>query len=119
MYLSFCSSILEENQVTDYLNRVIQPRLSAIAGVQRADILGGRSFAIRAWLQPARMAALRVTPSQVRQALAANNFLSAVGQTKGALVEMNLTADTDVKTVEDVAGGALISAPGDAGGGDT
>src|SRR5580658_4790034 len=66
MYLSFSSDILEENHVTDYLIRVVQPRLSAIDGVQRADILGGRTFAIRAWLQPDRMAALGVSPAQVR-----------------------------------------------------
>ena len=101
MYLSFGSTILEENQVTDYLLRVVQPRLSAIEGVQRADILGGRTFAIRAWLKPERMAALGVTPSQVRQALSANNFLSAVGQTKGALFQVNLTATTDLKSVEE------------------
>ena len=100
MYLSFGSTILEDNQVTDYLVRVVQPRLSAIEGVQRADILGGRSYAIRAWLKPARMAALGVTPGEVRQALAANNYLSAVGQTKGALVQVNLTAGTDVQSVE-------------------
>ncbi len=73
MYLSFGSDILEENQVTDYLIRVVQPRLSAIEGVQKADILGGRTFAIRAWLKPDRMAALGVSPAQVRAALAANN----------------------------------------------
>ncbi len=100
MYLSFSSTILEENQVTDYLIRVVQPRLSAIEGVQRADILGGRAFALRAWLEPDRMAALGVTPLMVREALASNNFLSAVGQTKGALVQVNLTAGTDVQTVE-------------------
>ena len=66
MYLSFGSTILEDNQVTDYLIRVVQPRLSAIEGVQRADILGGRTFAMRAWLKPERMAALNVSPAQVR-----------------------------------------------------
>jgi len=101
MYLSFGSSILEENQVTDYLIRVVQPRLSALPGVQRADILGGRTFAVRAWLKPERMAALNVSPAQVRQALGANNFLSAVGQTKGALVQVNLTATTDLKSIEE------------------
>ncbi|WP_437621805.1 efflux RND transporter permease subunit [Sorangium sp. So ce1151] len=101
MYLSFSSDILEENQVTDYLIRIVQPRLSAVEGVQRADILGGRTFALRAWLNPERMAALNVSPSQVRQALAANNALAAVGQTKGALVQMNLTAATDLKSVEE------------------
>jgi len=101
MYLSFRSSILAENQVTDYLIRVIQPRFSAIEGLQRADILGGRTFAVRAWLDPRRMASLGVSPSQVRQALAANNFLSAVGQTKGALVQLNLTSTTDATTLDD------------------
>jgi multidrug efflux pump len=101
MYLSFSSNILEENQVTDYLIRVVQPRLSAIEGVQRADILGGRTFAIRAWLKPDRMAALGVSPAQVRTALAANNYLAAVGQTKGQLVQVNLTASTDLKSVDD------------------
>src|SRR5580693_7102438 len=99
MYLSFGSTILDQNQVTDYLIRVVQPRLSALEGVQRADILGGQTFAIRAWLKPERMAALNVSPSQVRQALAANNYLAAVGQTKGALVQINLTASTDLKSL--------------------
>jgi multidrug efflux pump len=101
MYLSFGSDILEDNQVTDYLIRVVQPRLSAIEGVQRADILGGRTFAIRAWLKPDRMAALDVSPAQVRQALASNNYLAAVGQTKGQLVQINLTASTDLTSVDD------------------
>jgi multidrug efflux pump len=101
MYLSFGSDILDENQVTDYLIRVVQPRLSAIDGVQRADILGGRTFAIRAWLQPERMAALGVSPAQVHAALAANNYLAAVGQTKGQLVQLNLTASTDLRTVDE------------------
>lgn len=101
MYLSFSSRVLEQNQVTDYLIRVVQPRLSAIEGVQRADIMGGRTFALRAWLKPDRMAALNVSPSQVRQALAANNFLAAVGQTKGTYMQRNLTATTDVSTVDE------------------
>ena len=101
MYLSFGSKLLEDNQVTDYLIRVVQPRLSAIEGVQRADILGGRTFAIRAWLKPARMAALNVSPAQVRQALAANNYLAAVGETKGALVQINLTVTTDLKSLDE------------------
>jgi multidrug efflux pump len=101
MYLSFRSNILAENQVTDYLIRVVQPRLSAISGIQRADILGGRTFAIRAWLKPDRMAALNVSPAQVRQALASNNYLSAVGQTKGQLIQQNLTVTTDLHSVDE------------------
>ncbi|MBS2017678.1 MAG: efflux RND transporter permease subunit, partial [Deltaproteobacteria bacterium] len=101
MYLSFDSKILEENQVTDYMIRVVQPRLSALGGVQRAEILGGRAFAIRAWLRPEKMAALGVSPTQVRMALAQNNYLAPVGQTKGSLVQVNLTATTDLKTLEE------------------
>jgi multidrug efflux pump len=100
-YLSFTSKILKQNEITDYLVRVVQPRLSAVEGVQRADILGARTFAMRIWLKPDRMAALNVSPMQVRQALAANNYLTAVGQTKGSLVQVNLTADTDLRSVKE------------------
>jgi len=100
-YLSFTSDVLQQNQITDYLMRVVQPRLSALEGVQRADILGGRTFAMRIWLKPERMAALNISPAQVRRALAANNFLAAVGQTKGSLVQVNLTANTDLSSVQE------------------
>jgi multidrug efflux pump len=100
-YLSFTSDILRQNQITDYLVRRVQTRLSAIAGVQRADILGGRTFAMRIWLKPDRMAAFNISPVQVRQALVANNFLAAVGQTKGSLVQVNLTANTNLQSVEE------------------
>src|SRR5512136_56539 len=99
-YLSFTSDILQQNEITDYLVRIVQPRLSAVAGVQRADILGARTFAMRIWLKPDRMAALNVSPAQVRRALSANNYLAAVGQTKGALVQVNLTANTDLRSVD-------------------
>lgn len=114
-YLRFVSPILEPNEVTDYLARVVQPRFSAIPGVQRAEILGGRVFAMRIWLKPERMAALNISPAQIRQALAGNNYLSAVGQTKGALVTVNLTANTDLRTPEEFeqlvireSGGAIV-----------
>ena len=100
-YLSFSSDILQANQITDYLVRVVQPRLSAIEGVQRADILGGRTFAMRIWLKPDRMAALNINPDQVHQALANNNFLTAVGKTKGSLIQVNLTANTDLRSVDE------------------
>ena len=100
-YLSFTSDILEANQITDYLVRVVQPRLTAIEGVQKADILGGRTFAMRIWLKSERLAALNISPNQIRQALANNNFLSAVGRTKGSLVQVNLSANTDLRSVED------------------
>ncbi|MGE5285028.1 MAG: efflux RND transporter permease subunit [Actinomycetota bacterium] len=97
-YLSFSSDILQQNEITDYLVRVVQPRLSALKGVQRADILGARTFAMRIWLKPDRMAALNISPAQVRQALAANNFLAALGRSKGELIQVNLTADTNLGT---------------------
>jgi multidrug efflux pump len=100
-YLSFTSDILEANQITDYLTRVVQPRLTAVEGVQKADILGGRTFAMRIWLKADRMAALNISPDQVRQALANNNFLSAVGRTKGSLVQVNLSANTDLRSVDE------------------
>ena len=101
MYLSFASDILTPNQVNDYLLRVVQPRLSAIPGVQKADILGGQTYALRVWLKADRMAALNLSPGDVREALLKNNYLSAVGQTKGALTQANLTANTDLRDVEE------------------
>ncbi len=100
-YLSFASDILSQAEITDYLTRVVQPRLAAVAGVQRAEILGARTFAMRVWLKPDRMAALNVSPSDVRAALASNNYLSAVGSTNGSLVRVNLTANTDLHTVRE------------------
>src|SRR2546430_1089697 len=100
-YLSFTSDILQPNEVTDYLVRLVQPRLTAVGGVQKADILGGRTFAMRIWMKPDRMAALNISPAQVRNMLARNNFLSAVGNTKGSLLQANLTANTDLHTVDD------------------
>ncbi|MCB0339692.1 MAG: efflux RND transporter permease subunit, partial [Bdellovibrionales bacterium] len=101
MYLSFSSADLEANQITDYLTRVVQPKLSAVKGVQKADILGARTFAMRIWLKPDRMAAMGVSPSQVQEALRANNYLSALGNTKGSMVTVNLTANTDLQTPEE------------------
>jgi len=98
-YLSFTSDILHQNEITDYLVRIVQPRLSAIEGVQRADVLGARTFAMRIWLKPEKLAALGISPEQVRRALAANNFLSALGRTKGSLIQVDLTADTDLRSV--------------------
>jgi multidrug efflux pump len=101
MYLGFSSKDLDQNQITDYLMRVVQPKLSAVSGVQRADILGDRTFAMRVWLKPDRMAALGISPSQVRDALSKNNYLSALGKTKGSMVSVNLVANTDLRTADE------------------
>src|SRR5438309_5281541 len=101
MYIGFSSADLDQNQITDYLTRVVQPKLSAVSGVQRADILGDRTFAMRIWLKPDQMAARGVSPSDVRDALSKNNYLSALGSTKVSAVSVNLVANTDLRTSEE------------------
>src|SRR6185369_12226153 len=100
-YLGFSSKDLDQNQITDYLTRVVQPKLSAIPGVQRADIIGDRTFAMRVWLKPEKMASLGISPSQVHDALAANNYLSALGSTKGSMTSVNLVANTNLQTTDE------------------
>ena len=100
-YLSFYSDTLDQNQITDYLNRMVQPRLSSVKGVQRADVLGGRVFAMRVWLKPSELAARGISPADVRVALQNNNALAAVGSTKGSMLSMSLVANTDLKNVDD------------------
>ncbi len=114
-YLSFSSDVLEQNEITDYLVREIQPRLTSVEGVQRADLLGGRTFAMRIWLKPERLAAFNISPAQIRAALANNNYLAAVGKTKGSLIQVNLSANTDLQSVAEFkrlvireGGGALV-----------
>lgn len=101
MYLSFYSQDLQQNQITDYLLRSIQPKLSAVPGVQRADILGARTFAMRVWLKPEQLAAQNLTSTDVRDALSKNNFISAVGTTKGSMISVNLLTNTDLKNQEE------------------
>ncbi|HJU31732.1 MAG TPA: multidrug efflux RND transporter permease subunit [Hyphomicrobiaceae bacterium] len=96
MYLSFNSKVLGASQITDYLTRVVQPRLQTINGVASAQILGGQPFAMRIWLDPDKMAALGVTPVDVRNALSANNFVSAAGQVKADFVQTTINAETSL-----------------------
>jgi len=101
MYIGFTSKILASNQITDYLIRVVQPRLQAVEGVQTAEIVGGRTFSLRAWLDPDKLAAYGVTASDVASAMAANDYISAVGNTKGQMIQVNLTSTTNLHSVED------------------
>ena len=101
MYISFYSDVLESNQITDYLTRVVQPKLSSIGGVQKADILGPRVPAMRIWLKPELMAASGISASDIRSAIENNNYLAAIGRTKGAMTVTNLSANTDLKSAED------------------
>ena len=101
MYVGYFSKVLPTNALTDFLLRVVQPQLNAIPGVQFAEINGGRTFALRAWLDPQRMSAHGVTAGDVYQALAANNYLSAAGQTRGQMVSVKLSATTNPNSLRE------------------
>lgn len=111
MYMGFYSNALESNQITDYLIRVVQPKLQAVPGVQQAEILGFRQFAMRIWLDPVKMAGFGITPADVANALAVNDAISAVGRTDGSMFTVNLTADTGLTTVEEFKKLVVKSAP--------
>jgi multidrug efflux pump len=100
MYIGFNSSVLGSNQISDYLIRVVQPKLQAVPGVQTAELLGGKYFALRAWLDPEKLAAQGLTAADVSQALAANNYISGIGTTKGQMVQVNLSASTDLHSLD-------------------
>lgn len=101
MYIGFASKTLAANQITDYLIRVVQPKLQAVEGVQTAEILGGQTFSLRAWLDPKRLAAYGMTASDVANALAANDYISAVGNTKGQMIQITLTSTTNLHSLEE------------------
>jgi multidrug efflux pump len=101
MYVGFNSDVLAPNQITDYLVRVVQPKLQAVEGVQTAEILGGQNFALRVWLDPAKLAAYDLTAADVGTALAQNDFVSGLGNTKGQMVQVTLTAATSLHTAEE------------------
>ncbi len=100
-YLSFTSTERDVPAVTDWLLRSLQPQLSTLPGVQRVTFEGGRQIAMRVWIDPERLAALNLAPGDVQAALRRNNYLAAVGQTKGNLVQVNLLANTDLRSVEE------------------
>lgn len=101
MIIGFYSNILPTNNITDYLIRVVQPKLQAVPGVQTAEILGKKEFALRAWLDPDKMSAFGMTATDVSNALAANNFISTLGRTQGQMVTVDLTASTGLHTVDE------------------
>ncbi len=101
MYMGFSSPTLDRNEVTDYLQRVVQPQLQSVPGVQTAEILGGQYFALRAWLNPQKLAAYGLTASDVSTALASNDFVSAVGNTKGQMVQVTLTSTTSLHSLSE------------------
>jgi len=101
IYLALYSDSMKPSQISDYMLRVVQPKIQAVAGVGKAQLLGNKTFAMRIWLDPARMAALDVTAKDVADVLADNNYLSSAGQTKGALVKIDLSITTDLSSKQD------------------
>ena len=104
MYIAFYSHHMTQQQITDYLLRVVQPSLVSVPGVSQAQIVpagtgSGNTFAMRVWLNPVKMAALHVEPAQVAAALAANDYISAVGRTRSATIGEVITATTNLSTV--------------------
>src|SRR6202166_913025 len=115
MYIGFNSDTLAPNQITDYLTRVVQPKLQAVPGVQTAELLGPKVFALRAWLDPQKLAAFGLTATDVSQALTANDYISGIGNTKGQMVQVNLSASTSLHSAEEFrnlvvkqSGGAIV-----------
>src|SRR5215470_8916302 len=108
MYLGFSSEVLSGSATSDYLTRVVQPVLSTVDGVASADILGGRTFAMRLWLDPVRMAGRNVSPADVNAAIAANNFQAAAGQSKGFFIVSNVSANTDLQNLDQSKDGGFV-----------
>ena len=100
MYIGFYSDILPSNRITDYITRVVQPKFQAINGVQSAQIVGARLLALRAWLDPAKLAAYGLTSADVGAALSRNDAVAAAGRTKGNMYTVDLTADTNLRNIE-------------------
>jgi multidrug efflux pump len=101
MYIGFFSKTLNPNQMTDYLVRVVQPQIQATPGVKTVDIFGAQNFALRAWLDPQKLAAYNLTADDVNRALVANDFISGLGSTKGQMVQVNLSASTSLHTLDE------------------
>jgi len=100
MYIGFASDVLAPNQITDYLTRVVQPRLQAVSGVQTAELIGGKKFALRAWMDADKLAAYGLTASDVSSALTGNDYIAGLGSTRGRLVQVDLSASTNLHSLE-------------------
>jgi multidrug efflux pump len=99
MYIAFRSENLASNQITDYLTRVVIPKFQAVAGVQQAELLGAQTFSLRAWLDPKKLASYNITATDVYAALASNDYISAVGNTKGQMVQVTLTSSSNLHSL--------------------
>jgi multidrug efflux pump len=101
MYIAFRSQTLASNQITDYLTRVVIPKFQAVEGVQTAELIGGQTFSLRAWLDPKKLASYGMTATDIYTALANNDYISAVGNTKGQMVQVTLTSTSNLHSLEE------------------
>ncbi len=101
MFIGFRSPDMAPNQITDYLTRVVVPKLQAVEGVQTAELLGAQTFSLRAWLDPAKLQAYGLTANDVSAALVANDYISAVGRTKGQMVQVTLTSTSNLHSLNE------------------
>ncbi|MER0496484.1 multidrug efflux RND transporter permease subunit [Aeromonas hydrophila] len=102
LYIGFTSPELNASQITDYLERVIKPQLFTVGGVSKVDMYGGTKYALRVWLDPAKMAAFNLTAADVMSVLNSNNYQSATGQATGYFTLYNGNAETQVNTTEEL-----------------
>ncbi|CAA7611719.1 Uncharacterized transporter HI_0895 [Magnetospirillum sp. LM-5] len=100
-YLAFSSDRLSQEQITDYVNRVIQPKLASVPGVANPAVYGGQKFSMRVWLDPEKLAQFGISADEVKVALTSNNYSSAAGSTKGAFDVVSTQAETDLTTADD------------------
>ncbi|MCP3460694.1 efflux RND transporter permease subunit [Bradyrhizobium sp. CCGUVB23] len=100
MYIGFASEVLAPNQITDYLTRVVQPKLQTVPGVQTAELIGGKKFALRAWLDADKLGAYGLTASDVSTAMSGNDYIAGLGSTRGRLVQVDLSATTNLHSLE-------------------
>lgn len=115
MYIGFKSAVLTPNQITDYLIRVVQPQLQSVQGVQDAELIGAQNYAMRIWLDPYKLASYGLTANDVALALTSNNFISALGRSRGVATQTTLTATTNLHDVQQFgdlivkqSGGAIV-----------
>ncbi|MCW8346564.1 MULTISPECIES: multidrug efflux RND transporter permease subunit [Vibrio] len=113
LYIGFTSDELASSQITDYLERVINPQLFTVNGVSKVDMYGGMKYALRVWLDPLKMAALKLTATDIMNVLNANNYQSAAGQATGEFVLYNGSADTQVSNTEELSNLVVMADDGE------
>ena len=100
MYLAMQNPNMSAEELTEYIQRVIRPRMSTIEGVAEVQVLGAANYSMRVWIDPVKLAARGLTAAEVLQAINASNFLSAPGKTKNEYVTYSITMKSTLQTPE-------------------